>query len=285
MAGASVDLVEHELRSLRGWLNGMFPGRPIYITRPTVAFDRPAFMLKRSAPKQFEDRGTGFGVHATSNFQIENLVEQDEDDPVQGFWTAQRECTEISERLLTARVVPLYLYGWQYPPAVLEVLPGAGSLSAGELSVIVTGISHEDEESLGEAVSVTVADGDAVRIWISPWPRQSAVAKEFRVYAGASGSEMQEAVVPVPDPASPVAISHDLAALAGGGSPYSDLTGSRFFYRFMCVDSCSTEVLEHPETDGVFNGFVSVTMSVLSQRRLPFGRPLEDVSISDLEVV
>jgi hypothetical protein len=198
------------------------------------------------------------------------------------MWAAKQRVAEISDRLLTVRRIPIYLYGWQYPPAVLEVLPAAGALSAGELSVIVTAVNYEDEESLGEAVEVTVAAGDAVKIWISPWPRQSGVAKEYRVYAGASGAELQEAVV-TPADHYPIAVATDLLTLAGtGGSPP---TSSVFFYRHMCVDSVETETLEHPQTDGLFNGYVRIGASVMSSRRFPFSRPVETISVSDMGVV
>lgn len=273
MVTGALDLGEHELRSLRGWLNGMYPGRTIWITRPTTEFERPAFTLSQVVPRVPTDFGRGFGVQYQTSYQIEVLGVD--------FWQTKREVAEISERLLTSLLVPLYLYSWQYPSPSVEVVPGGGALPAGDVSVIVTAVNSWDEESLGsEPVVVTVPAGAAVNVLIAPWPRQSRVAEEFRVYAGASGSEQLQ--VEVADlPASPVSTVVPLTSVGAGASPP---TASVFFYRFMRVESVETELLEHPSKDGVFNGYVLARLQTLSQRVLAPVWPVGDIEVSE-EVV
>lgn len=266
----TINLSEHELRSLRKWLNEMFPGRPIFIHRPEAAFDRPALTLAEVVPRQFDEMGRGFGVNAQATWQIEVLGSD--------FWATKREVAQISERLLTKLLIPFYLWSWRYPTPTVSVLTGDGALSAGSVSVIVTAVNAEDEESLGESVVTAVSADDALEILIAPWPRQSGVAEGFRIYAGAVGSEKLEAEV-TPTAGSPTSVLHVLTNLAGSGA--SPPTSSVFFYRFMRVESVETEILEHPDDDGIFNGFIRVATSVLSQRSFAPVHTVEEITIRE----
>lgn len=272
------DLSEHELRSLRGWLNSMFPGRKIFIYRPTTEFERPALTLSQATPRQPTNLGRGFGHRWEVTYQIEVLGSGD--TVGDAFWSTRRELDQISGRLLTTQLIPLYLYSWQYPSPKVEVVPGGGALPAGDVSVVVTAVNAQDEESLGsEAVEVTVPAGAGLNVLIPPWPRQSGVAEVFRVYAGAAGSE--ELQVEVTDlPASEgraVSTVVPLMALGNGAAPPAS---SIFFYRFMRVDSVETEILEHPSTDGLFNGFVRVRVHTHSQAEFEAAWPVGDIAIA-----
>jgi hypothetical protein len=169
----------------------------------------------------------------------------------------KREIAEIRQRCLQSTRIPLYLWSWQYPDIYIEELLGQGSLPAGEVSVGVSAVNHEDEESLvSNTVQLTVVVNSAVRLSWTPWPRGVSVAKEYRVYAGASGAETLEATIT--DPGKRLSVFHDLASLAGGG--VSPPSSSVFFAnRYMRVppEDVSSRGVEHPAADGVFNGFVS----------------------------
>ena len=248
----TVALDEHELRSIRRWLNQMVTvnGRDIHLHRPPEDFSRPAFVLKEIDRTEV-DRGRSMTL-SEADWQIEVLYED--------FWATKRVTAEIRQRLLQLERIPLYLWGWQFPGLWLEELPGAGSLPAGEVSVGVSAVSHEDEESLvSETKQITVALNSAVRVSWTPWPRAASVAKEYRVYAGASGAETVEATVADPLGAHRRLVFHDLATLAGGGA--SPPASSVFFAdRYMRVhprEQISSRLMEHPSADGVFNGFVN----------------------------
>lgn len=262
-----VDLSEHEFRSMRGWLNGLFPGVSIYIHRPDTGFSRPALVLSESVPRRFEDHGRGFGVMSHASWQIEVLGTD--------FFSTKRDTAKISERLLTGLLVPCYLYGWRYPaPDVLEV-PGEGSLAAGQLSVVVTAVNAQEEETLGTGSVVTVSAGSAADVVIAPWPRQATVAEVYRVYAGAAGSEVFQVEVSPQDEPSP--LTHRLLSVAGAGAAVP--TSSVFFHRFMRVDGAQSQILEHPDTDGIFNGIVSVQTSLLSQRLMPMAPSVAEIVV------
>jgi hypothetical protein len=265
-----LDLSEHELRSLRKWLNAAYPGRDIHLGRPETEFDRPAFVLTQATPRFDTERGRHGGLEIETTWQIEVLGED--------VMTTRRETAEIRERLLTSRNVPLYLWSWRYPSPTVEVVPAVGALSAGNVSVIVTAVNHQGEESLGsDPVSVTVAANDAIDVLIPPWPRQSRVAEVFRVFAGAPGTE--QLVAEITDlPANAMATVLRVTSLAAGAPPPSSSVS--FFYRFMRVLGAETELLEHPSKDGVWNGFVRARMSVLSQRLFDAKYPINDIAIA-----
>ncbi len=245
----TIALDEHELRSLRRWLNefATVSGRDIYLQRAPADFARPAYVLKE-VDRNPVDRGRSFTMDEV-DWQIEILSID--------FWAMKREIQEIRQRFLQSTRIPLYLWGWQYPDIYIEELSGQGSLPAGEVSVGVSAVNHEGEESLvSSTVQVTVAAGSAVRVSWTPWPRGVPVAKEYRVYAGATGAETLEATVT--EPGKRLSVFHDIASLVGGGAS-KPLSSVFFANRYMRIvhDQISSRGMEHPAADGVFNGIVS----------------------------
>jgi hypothetical protein len=258
MRTPTIALDEHELRSLRRWLNqfATVNGRDIFLQRAPLDFARPAYVLKEIDRRPL-DRGRSMTAEET-DWQLEILTTD--------FWDTKRETSEIRQRLLQSLRVPLYLWSWQFPPATVEELSGQGSLPAGEVSVRVSAVSHDSEESLAStAVAVTVASGSAVRVSWTPWPRGATVAKEYRVYAGASGAETLEQTII--DPGDGLPLFSDLTALAGGGStpPASSVFFANRYLRIE-PEQVSSRIMEHPSADDVFNGYVTFRTCVESVR-------------------
>lgn len=255
MTAQLLDWAEHELRSIRSWLNTMYPSDTIWITRPDANFSRPALRITETAPREWQDQGRLL-QQAIGNWQIE-VLEGSEDDinSSENLWATRRKTSTITNKLLMSRLIPLYLWRWQYLEPQAQEVVGTGSIPAGQVSVRVSAINYEDEESLAsEPVTVDVGANAALEILIPPWPRSVPVAKEFAVYAGALGAEEKQVVVPRAD--GPVGTMVSIPSLVSGDPPPTD---SRFFsLRFMRIDQVESETLEHPEMDGVFNGFVSL---------------------------
>lgn len=255
----TIALDDHELRSIRRWLNefATVNGKDIWLTRPPGDFTRPAYVIKETERMPM-DRGRSMTV-SDADWQIEIL---DID-----FNQTRQTVAEIRQRLLQVLRIPLYLYGWQYPDIYLEELPGVGSLPAGEVSVGVTAVNNESEESLmSKTEQITVALNSAIRVSWTPWPRGVPVAKEYNVYAGALASETKEAG-PIASPGSRVNVFQTITSLAGGGA--TPPSSSVFFAnRYMRVDPSFTRsrTLEHPSADDVFNGFVNFRTMVESVR-------------------
>lgn len=256
----TIALDEHELRSIRRWMNQMVTvnGRDIHLQRAPGEFERPAYVLKE-VDRKVVDRGRSMTMDQT-DWQIEVLAKT--------FWDVKREVAEIRQRLLQVSRIPLYLWGWSPPDIWLEELPGAGSLPAGEVSAGITAVNNEDEESmLSTTAQITVALNSAVRVVWTPWPRSVPVAKEFNVYAGAATTETLEvAAVAVPGTRKSFVFT-DLAALAGGGA--SPPSSSIFFAnRYLRVpeDQVASRTMEHPALDDVFNGFITFRTEVESVR-------------------
>lgn len=253
----TIALDEHELRSLRGWLNQMASvnGKDIWLQRAPSDFTRPAFVLKE-VDRNVVDRGRSFTMDET-DWQLEILTDD--------FWEMKQITAEIRQRCLQSSRVPLYLYGWQYPDIYIEELPSQGSLPAGEVSVGVSAVNHEDEESLlSSTVQITVALNSAVRVSWTPWPRAVPVAKEYRVYAGATGAEQLQ--VTVPDPGKRLNVFTDLASVGAGASPPSSSVFFANRYLRIVPAETSTRSMEHPAADGVFNGYVNFRTRVESVR-------------------
>jgi len=254
----TIALDEHELRSLRRWLNQMVTvnGRDIFLQRAPSDFSRPAYVLKE-IDRQPIYRGRSMTVDQV-DWQIEVLGED--------FWTVKQEVAEIRQRFLQSSRVPLYLWGWQYPDVFVEELVGVGTLPAGEVSVGISAVNYEGEESLiSDTVQITVALNSAVRVSWTPWPRSVPVAKEYRVYAGANGVETLEATVA--DPAKNLNVFHDLTSLAGGGaSPQSSSVLFSQRYLRVITNEISVRTAEHPAADGIFNGYINFRTLTESQR-------------------
>lgn len=266
----TIEQTEHEYRSIRAWLNEFvtFTGRDIHLQRPPNDFTRPALNIKRIESPQAAQQGRSL-IKNTNDWQIEVLVE-DTGSGVGGFWQAEREISEIKQRLLQSELIPLYLWGWQPPPIAITEVPGGGSLPAGEVSVKVTAVNYDGEESLAtDSVALTVALNSAIEVAISPWPRSASVAEDFKVYAGAVDAETFEATVNVPKPAIEN-VFHSITSLVGGGAALP--TSSKMFSHFLRVKNVVTRVMEHPALDSVFNGLVSFrTENQLSRIARPGG--------------
>ena len=270
----TIGLDEHEMRSLRRWLNDFatVQGRDIWLQRPPADFDRPAYLIKE-VDRQDEERGRSMVVSVV-DWQVEVLL--DERDAGGDFSLVSGEAAEIRRRLLQSLRIPLYLYSWAFPSTMTLVeLPGAGALPAGEVSVGLTAVSHEDEESmLGDTQQITVALNSAVRVIWERYPRGASLSKEFNVYAGAITSETLEQAA-VADPDKRVAVEHILTNLAGGGA--TPPAASVFWAnRHMRVDhdSIKSRVMEHPAADGLFNGIITFrTMTESVRIATPAGVP------------
>lgn len=276
----TIALDEHELRSIRRWLNEMVTvnGKDIFLQRAPSDFDRPAFVLKE-VDRRSEDRGRAL-TKDIGDWQVEILVDD--------FWEAKRITAEIRQRCLQSSRIPLYLWGWKFPGVSVAELPGQGSLPAGEVSVGVSAVNYEGEESLmSDTVQITVAAGSAIQVSWTPWPRAASVAEEYRMYAGASGAETLEATVP--DPGKRLYVFTELASLAGGGA--SPPSSSVFFanrYLRLPTDQVRSRVMEHPAIDGVFNGYVNFSAEVESVRiARPGEAPTREIGTvtKDVEVV
>ncbi len=271
----TIEQTEHEYRSIRSWLNDFvtFNSRDIWLQRPPSDFSRPALNIKRIESPQPAQQGRSF-IKNTNDWQIEVLTE-DTSGNQSGFWQAEREVSEIKQRLLQSELIPLYLWAWQPPPIEITEIAGGGSLPAGVVSVKVTAVNYESEESLAtDSLSLTVALNSSVEVAIRPWPRSASVAKEYKVYAGAVDAETFEVVVPVPNP-SIHNVFTTLTSLAGGGAALP--TTSKFFSHFLRVKNVVTRTLEHPALDSVFNGLVMFrTENQLSRIAIP-GAPIEKV--------
>lgn len=281
----TIEQTEHEYRSIRAWLNDFitFTNRDIWLQRPPSDFTRPALNIKRIESPMAEDQGRSL-IKNTNDWQIEVLTE-DTGSGLGGFWQAEREISEIKQRLLQSELIPLYLWGWQPPPIEITEIAGGGSLPAAEISVKVTAVNHDDEESLPtDSVALTVALNSSVEIAIRPWPRSASLAKEFKVYAGAVDAETFEVAVSVPNP-SIQNVFTIITSLAGGGASLP--TTSKMFSHFLRVKNVVTRVLEHPALDSVFNGLVMFrTENQLSRIAIPGGpiaKPIATVT-QDVEV-
>jgi len=269
----TIEQTEHEYRSIRAWLNDFvtFNGRDIWLQRPPTDFTRPALNIKRIESPTAMAQGRNF-IKNVNDWQIEVLVE-DTGSGVGGFWQAEREISEIKQRLLQSELIPLYLWAWQPPPIAISEVPSGGSLPAGLVSVKVTAVNYDGEESLAtDSVALTVALNSSVEVAIRPWPRSASVAEDYKVYAGAVDAETFEATVNVPKP-SVENIFHTITSLAGGGAVLP--TSSKMFSHFLRITNVVTRVMEHPALDSVFNGLVSFrTENQLSRIARP-GDPIE----------
>lgn len=288
-ATPTIGLDEHEMRSIRRWLNEFAivlgpPQRDIWLQRPPADFDRPAYLIKE-VDRQDEDRGRSMTVSVV-DWQLEVLL--DERDAGSGFWEVKREVAEIRQRLLQSLRIPLYLYGWEFPSTMtLEELPSAGALPAGEVSVGLTAVSHLDEESLmGTTQQITVALNSAVRVIWERWPRGASLSKEFNVYAGAITSETLEQSA-IADPDKRVVVEMIITNLAGGGA--APPTSSVFFanrYLRIDTDSIKSRVMEHPAADGLFNGIITFrTMTESVRIATPAGVPARTIGTVTIDGV
>lgn len=176
-----------QLRSVRRFLQGIFPSMVIHLERDKTEFDRPALLVEHLA--------------STSDRVMTRVVEDHASWQISYFGVSKVECLTvvgaIKEALLGDMAIPALLFDFRHPAPTLarpvyEDQARAG-LAPGSYEVQVTGIGRDGSESLpSDPVSVVLDGQAAIAIRI---PRLFLGIGTFRKYGVYVNGKLVEVIV------------------------------------------------------------------------------------------
>lgn len=283
---------EDELRSLRRYINLSLPGleadKPfIYTERPTnMTFTRPAFKI---------DNPTASDVVATGQMYFDERLW------VVTYFAKDRHDASTTGQLWTEKlkknrpwmVIPLWLFDFVYPAAILREVTGLStSLTAGTYSVQLVG-----EDLLGNLTkpspvsSITIGAGSAIDVQAPQVPMGMPLAKKIHIYLGGSGStptaqhrlgsvNMQNGVDPVLRVISDAPggiVAGPATALLSALAPKSEV---RYRYMRAMGGQVRSEIVEDAEEDGLYNCITRLRTQTISTRDYDHSQALGQIVVA-----
>lgn len=189
-----VDLTEHVIRSVRGWLHGLFPDGNILLNRDeSEEPSRPAFRLEIAAGPSWEESSQG-GNWLTMSLIVHYAAAKA--DSI--LWDTERVVGKIRAASVRPQGrIPLRLYNleWPQPPEITKLADTGGTLPA-DIQVAVAARDGSDNggSALSAAQALVVPDGAVVGIRPRNWPSGRPLAAYWEVYAGTTTLQLQGTV-------------------------------------------------------------------------------------------
>jgi hypothetical protein len=176
-----------DVKSVRGWLHGLYPDVPILMQRNVQGTPKPFFFLE-DVSEAYTDRGRGY--HEDQRTLRVHLVWSEPktaDARQEVYWRLKGVLGFLKELLVTRRVIPRWLYGCAYPAPAVSVLgtvDGGPGLPVGDHELCLTGVTADGLETLPSAVvAAPVIDGTSrYLISVAHWPRGLPLAAELRLW-------------------------------------------------------------------------------------------------------
>lgn len=249
-----VDLTEHALRSLRGWLHGLFPDLDVYIERDEGGDKRPAFRLEVVAGPGSVEASAG------ANWLTLNVIVHyagPEQDGV--FFDIARVTGKIRAHAVRPQGrIPMALYNlvWPQPPDVVVSAQAGGTLPASiDVALAAVVNAHPVASAPSEPVTLLVPAGDIVGVIGRNWPSGAPLATHWEVYAAETGAALtlQGTVEP--------GMTFELAALITGTTPP---TNRRIPWQGLRVDSIDVATTDVEGTERAMDAAVTIRMRALS---------------------
>lgn len=254
LTAAPVDLTEHVLRSLRGWLHGLFPTTPIYLDRNEGGVKRPAFRLEVVSGPGWEEASAGASWLTLT--VIAHYAAEGGDGVV---IDVARTTGKIRANAVRPRGrVPMNLYNFVWPqPPDLTVLADVGGTLPDAIDVAVAAVheGHPVASAPGEPVEVHPAAGAIVGVTPRNWPSGGPLATYWEVYSAAAGESLT--LQGICDPGA----TFELAALVEGTAPP---TNRRIPWFGIRVDSFDVAQADNDGTERLMDAAVTLRLRAVS---------------------
>lgn len=271
----------HDLRSVRAWLNQMYPDVPILVQRNANVMKKSYFFIQGSSEK-FEDTGRGFtNVIRTVNIHLvtEGISPQNpgSQDP---YWKTLQVMDFLRDRLMQDRVIPQFLFNDSWFPPVTWTKTG-GTMTVQTIQLACTSIDAYDKESmLSSAQTVSLLAGDRLFVTLTNWPKGRPMAKSFVVYlkTGSTWTAIRTAPATfVQDGATTIELL-DLTPLGPVRNPPST---SKQWLGYLKVDTATTNMTESVQLDDTYHGYLNL---IFRSRRPERWKPAAPINTAPVTV-
>lgn len=280
-----------DLRSLRAWINTMYPTADILLQRDSSRRSKPWFFLEHVDDK-FQDRGRGW--HDQLRTWKIHLVSE---GPQQGspatpatLHGTRRVLDMIVARLTTERVVPRYAYNLTYPPPRASYIATGGTFPGGAHRFGITAIDWEGRETLlsEPELALTVSNGTTrIFLQVPNWPTQQPLAHLYWVWHRVGATDPWApigSVAPVVNQrySTEIEVGPALTPVARDPLP----TECRLRLGYLKVQDAQATMSESFLDDNAFHGFVTLRALSRSYHVRPVAPPLNGIATAiNMEVV
>lgn len=250
-----VDLTEHVLRSLRGWLHRLFPDIDVYIERNEGGIKRPAFRLEVVSGPGWIEAAQGMSWLTLTVMAHYAAAEGD---------TAFFELARVTGKIRANAVrpqgrIPMNLYNlvWPQPPTV-SVVANGGTLPA-EIDVAVAAIvgAHPSASAPGEPLWVHNPVGVTIGVTPRNWPSGGPLATQWEVYSAEHGQPLTLQGTCAPGD------TFELVNLVVGAAPPSN---RRIPWQGIRVDSLDVTQTDVQGAERIMDAGVTIRLRALSPR-------------------
>ena len=269
----------HDIRSIRSWLNALYPDVDILVQRNQQQKSKKSYFLIQDARERYEDAGRAyFNTLRTVNIHLITEGKSATSPSDDTYWKTSQVVSFLRDKLLRDRVVPQFIFneGW-YPP-VCWTKPG-GALTGGTYEFAATSVDRYDKESLiSQPVEVVVTTGQKLFMALTLWPRGHPLNKGHVIYRRTAPDQPWKAILEVPtvlsDQGSQVVEVTDLSFLAPDRNPP---TSSKQYMGHLKVDMATSSIFESNLTDDAFHGMVAVTFRSRAPQKFRSFAPVNSV--------
>lgn len=251
----------NDIRSVRSWLNKMYPNIEILVQR-NAQHKKKSYFFVQDAKERFEDQGKAFfntvrtvNIHLITEGKTPSNPNSDD-----AYWKTRACIDYLRDRLLRERVIPQYLYHQPWFPIVSWQKTG-GTLAAGTYELACTSVDKFDKESLlGSSTSIVVGANKRLFLALANWPRGHPLNKQLVVYYRTGSTQPWKAIkvvgTDINDQGSTVTEITSFAPLSPVRNPP---TTSKQWMGYLKVESATANMMESILVDDAFHGFVNVT--------------------------
>lgn len=251
----------NDIRSVRSWLNAMYPDVDILVQR-NAQHQKKSYFFIQDAREKFEDTGKGFfNTVRTVNIHLitegKSIANPTSDD---AYWKTRGVIDYLRDRLLRERVIPQFLYNMSWFPVTAWTKSG-GAMAAGTYEFACTSIDRFDKESLLSSVqSVTVGANQKLFLALTNWPLGNPLNKELVVYHRTASNQPWKAIKVVPMDLDGLGSTvTEITSLVPLGPVQNPPVTSKQWMGYLKVDTCTASMMESIMVDDAFHGFVNVT--------------------------
>ena len=264
----------NDLRSIRSWINGIYPDAVIHVQRNTARIGKPWFYLEM-IDERMQDRGRGY--HDMMRTASLHLITEGAAEGVgpapEFFWRTREVLDHLCDRLNQDRVIPAYLFNLHYQ-APMATFRSGGTYPIGAAQYAVSAVNSNGVESLPSMPINVVSTEAGKRLFlvIADWPRGASLAVEYRIYFRATQSEPWTNILLVERGS---ARRHGVTVINRTKTteveiPLTSLTqnvpnlehdppqGSRQRYGSLKVQEASLSMSESTMLDDAFHGFIKI---------------------------
>ena len=272
-----------DIRSLRTWLNSMYPDAPIHLQRNAAKIGKPYFYLEH-VDDRFTDRGRGwhdvlrtFNIHLVTEGNHVNSPTSDI------YWKTREVLDYLQNRLLEERVVQHYFYNLAYPTPGVTLRAG-GSFTPGTRDFAVTALCGDQQTLISPHVTINVTSSKKVFVLVPHWPTQNPIADSYRVWtrvnSAASWICVKEGALALQDGTIQGASSTELQVTSLTNLNRTLSTTCRIPHGGMKVQEAAVTLTESIMLEDAFHGALRFKMFCHSYHHRPGTSILSDVAVS-----